>query len=297
MPPTASSGGTGCRCATRRVAAKLAEILQLGPEEEAAVRDLYFAPRAALAPFALPFANFGEALGRLVQEEDEEERFAFFRHQFARFHRRCHIIAEHLAEHVEAATGQEEPEGHAAAKVAMRVLRSLWADENAALTPWEDDSGKPPAVTWGPQPNGGAFAALLGLAGTGLLAEFSVDRGKTTAWREVHGPLSAFGPERDERNAPVPCVVPSPALTLTPEQQRFAAVRNGFALRDADGEPLGGGQPFQVRWSGSLLVEHGGRYRFHAGAPRSGEEGHEEPDFEAAEDLAWRLTLQRGQKT
>jgi hypothetical protein len=279
------------------VAAKLAEIRQLGPEEEAAVRDLYFAPRAALAPFALLFANFGEALGRLVQEEDEEERFAFFRHQFAHFHRRCRVIAEHLAEHVEAATGQEEPEGHAAARVAMRVLRGLWADENAALTPWEDDSGKPPAVTWGPQSNGGAFAALLGLAGTGLLAEFSVDRGKTTAWREVHGPLSAFGPERDRHNAPVPCVVPSPALTLTPEQQRFAAVRNGFALRDADGEPLGGGQPFQVRWSGSLLVEHGGRYRFHAGAPRPGEEGHEEPDFEAAEDLAWRLTLQRGQKT
>ncbi|HEX4966043.1 MAG TPA: neuraminidase-like domain-containing protein [Thermoanaerobaculia bacterium] len=276
------------------VAARLSEIRQLGPEEEAAVRDLYFAPRAALAPFALLFANFGEAIGRLVGEEDERERFAFFRHQFVRFHRRCHVIAEHLAKHVEAATGQEEPEGSA---VALRVLRSLWADENRALNPWEDDSGKPPAVTWGPQPNGGAFAALLGLAGTGLLAEFSVPGpggGKTTAWREVHGPLAAFGRERDERNAPVPCVVPSLALTLTPEQQRFAAVRNGFALRDADGLPLGGGQPFQVRWSGMLLVEHGGKYRFHAGAPTPHEE---EPDFEAAEDLRWRLTLRRGQKT
>jgi hypothetical protein len=272
------------------VAGKLSEIRQLGPEEEAAVRELYFAPRAALASFALLFHNFGEAVDRLIEEEDERERFAFFRRQFARFHRRCRVIAEHLAEHVEAATGQEEPEG---AAVAWRVLRCLLADENRALTPWEDDSGARPAVTWGPQPNGGAFAALLGLAGTGLLGELSVVAG-ATAWREVRGPLEAFGRERDLRNAPVPCVVPSLALTLTPEQQRFAALRNGFAMRDADGQPLGGGQPFRVTWSGVLLIEHGGRYRFHAGAPTPGEE---EPDFAAAEDLRWRLTLQRGQKT
>ncbi|HEV3076950.1 MAG TPA: neuraminidase-like domain-containing protein, partial [Thermoanaerobaculia bacterium] len=272
------------------VAAKLSEIRQLGPEEMAAVRDLYFAPRAALAPFAFLFTNFGEAVDRLVQEEDERERFAFFRHQFARFHRRCHVIAEHLAAHVAAATGQEEPEG---AAVAWRVLRSLLADENLAQTPWEDDSGAPPAVTWGPLPNGGAFAALLGFAGTGLLGELSV-AGGTTVWREVRGPLSAFGHERNERNAPVPGVLPSLGLTLTADQLRFAASRNGFALRDANGEPLGGGQPFRVRWSGTLLVEHGGKYRFCAGAPRPEEA---EPDFEAAEDLRWRLTLGRGQKT
>ncbi|HEY2295083.1 MAG TPA: neuraminidase-like domain-containing protein, partial [Thermoanaerobaculia bacterium] len=271
------------------VLAKLSEIRQLRDPEQAAARELYFAPRATLAPFAPVFRNFTEAVDRLVQEPDERERFAWFQRELARFHRRCHAIAGHLAGHVAAATGQEEPEG---AGVAFRVLRGLWADENQAKTPWEDDSGKPPAVTWGPQPNGGAFAALLGLAGTGLLGELSVD-GKAV-WREVRGPLSAFGHERDEHNAPFPCVLPSMGLTLTAEQQRFAAVRNGFALRDVNGEPLGGAQPFRARWSGVLLVEHGGRYRFHAGAPTPGEE---EPDFEAAEEHRWRVTLRRGQKT
>jgi hypothetical protein len=272
------------------VVAKLSEIRPLNAAEQAAVRNLYFAPRDALAPFALIFGNFTEAVDRLVQETDERERFAFFRWEFARFHRRCRAIAEHLAGHVAAATDREDPEGDS---VAWLVLRSLLADENLAKAPWEDDSGVPPPVTWGPRPNGGAFAALLGLAGTGLLGEFTVE-GHMTVWREVRGPLSAFGHVRDQWNAPVPTVLPSLGLTLTPDQQRFVALRNGFALRDVNGEPLGGAQPFRVRWSGVLLVEHSGHYRFHAGAPAPHEQ---EPDFEAAERHRWRVTLGRGQKT
>ncbi len=275
----------------RLVNEKLSHMRQLrsaNPAEQAAVRDLYFAPRALLAPFAAIFDDFTEAADRLVQEKEEHERFAFFRWQFALFHRRCRLIAEHLDQHVAAATGQAV----AGYTVAWRVLRSLLADENQAVGSWENDSGTPPEVTWRPLPNGGAFAALLGLLGTGLLGEFRVrDR---TVWREVRGPLSAFGPERNEWNAPVITVIPALDLALTAGQQQVAAVRNGFALRAADGEPLGGGQPFSVTWSGVLLVDQPGQYGFHAGAPTP--DG-EEPDFEAAGEGRWRLTLRRGQRS
>src|SRR6185503_5856744 len=58
-------------------------------------------------------------------------------------------------------------------------------------------------------------------------------------------------------------------------------------------EPLGGAEPFAVRWSGVLMVESSGQYRFHAGAPTP--EG-QEPDFQEAREHRWRLILKRGQK-
>jgi hypothetical protein len=269
------------------VAEKLSEIRPLAASERAAVRELYFAPRALLAPFALVFSNFGRAADELVRKAEEERRFAYFRREFDRFHRRCCAIVEHLAEHVDAATGTDDDRDDVAderrerseARVAWRILRQLHGDENAAGKPWEDDSGQPPQETWGPPPTGGAFAALLGLAGTGLLGELSV-AGHDPAWRETRGPLTAFGRGRNRWNAPVPTVIPSPDLTLTPEQQRFAAVRNGFALRDVNGEPLLGEEP--------------GRYRFAAGAPTP---NGQLPDEEAAEDKRWRVTIRRGQKS
>ena len=103
-----------------------------------------------------------------------------------------------------------------------------------------------------------------------------------------------FGPERNERNAPVPTVVPAIDLTLPPGDARFVAVQNGYALRDRDGESMGGAQGFTVRWTGVLLVEREGRYRFLAGAPTP--DG-ERPDFDAAEQRRWRVTLARGQRT
>ena len=69
---------------------------------------------------------------------------------------------------------------------------------------------------------------------------------------------------------------------------------NGYAVRNSDGQRLGGAQDIQVRWSGVLLVEHEGDYRFHAGAPTG--QG-EEPDFELAKASQWRITLKRGQKS
>ncbi|MFD0823496.1 hypothetical protein ACFQ0D_35425, partial [Micromonospora zhanjiangensis] len=272
--------------------------------ERRAVRDLYFAPRAALAPFAALFENPVGAFEHLVRCGDGDERFGFFRAAFALFHRRCALLAEHLGRHVLTATGGDSDGVEEATRVAWRVLRSLWADENVGLAPWEDDAGAPPEVTWGPWPSGGAFAALLGLLGTGLVGEIGAppaDDGDDDRhhhhrdedddaegedeeaaptgpvglwWREVRGPLTAFGGARDAGNAPVPTVIPALDLQLTPQQSRYVALRNGLALLDAGGEPLGGAQPFAVRWHGVLIVERGGRYRF-LGRDVDRHEGHE----------------------
>ncbi|GCE06809.1 neuraminidase-like domain-containing protein [Dictyobacter aurantiacus] len=271
---------------------KLSHIRQLNQEEQDAVQSLYFAPRADLAAFAFIFSNFGASVERLVQEGDEEKRWDYFQHEFARCHARSHVISEHLARHVAAATGQEQPAGPDSVRLAWRLLRHLFADENRATGPWETDSGQLSGVTWQPQPHGGAFAALLGLTGTGLLGTLTPEGGGL-AWSEVRGPMSAFGHEKNRWNIPVPTILPSMSLTLSPAQARFAGIRNGFAMKGQNGEPLGGPQGFSVRWQGVLLVEHEGMYEFHAGSPTS--EG-ERPDFEAAEERRWRITLKRGQK-
>jgi len=274
----------------RAVNAKLSEIRPLSTVEQSAVSELYFSPRAALAPFSFMFENFGRAVDRLIHAGDDSERFVEMQREFARFHRRCHAIAEHLAEHVQAATGRGRPAG---ASVSWRLLRQLWGDENRGLTSWENDDGAPPEVTVKPQPTGGAFAALLGLAGTGLTGEFAAG-GTDPAWRELRGPLGAFGHSRNLFNAPVSTVIPSMDLSLTAEQERFATVRNGFAMRNSDGERLFGAQPFTIRWQGALLVERSGEYRFEAGGPTNRGRS---PDFEAAEGQHWLVTLRRGQRT
>lgn len=274
----------------KAVIAKLSRIRQLNLSEQQAVRELYFLPRLELAPFAFIFSNFAEADERLIQEPDEMKRWAYFQREFALCHARCQVIAEHLACHVTAATEQPNSEGNG---LAWRLLQYLFADENKAKTPWEVDSGQVPDVTWKPQPNGGAFAALLGLTGTGLLSEFTVEAGKII-WRENQGPMSAFSHDKNYWNSPLPTVLPSMGLTLTHDQERFVAVRNGYALKDDDGKTLGGIQGFGVRWQGVLLVEQAGWYEFHAGAPTP--DG-EKPDFEAAEHHRWRIMLKRGQKS
>ncbi len=268
---------------------RLSHIRQLNPDEQGAVQDLYFSPRADLAPFAFIFSNFGEAIDYLVQEEHERKRWVYFQHEFALCHARCRIIAEHLAHHVAIATSQECPDG---TKLAWNLLQHLYADENMATSSWEVDDGSIPTVNW-QQPGGGAFAALLGLTGTGLCSEFTPE-GSNPIWREVRGPVSAFGREKNCWNVPVPTILPALNLTLSPNQARFADVRNGFALKDQNGESLGGAQGFAVRWQGTLLIEHEGKYEFQAGAPTP--DG-EHPNFEAAEQHTWRVTLKRGQKS
>ena len=271
------------------VIAKLIHLHSLNAQEQTAVQDLYFQPRAMLARFALLFPDFSSAEKHLIEEREEKERWAYFRHQFVLCHHRCRILAEHLSHHVAAVTGQECPEGEAPA---LLILRELFADENQATSDWENDAGTTPPVTWAPPPGGGAFAALLGLAGTGLIAEYKPEGG-AVVWRNASGPLSAFGRERDKHNCPVPSVLPALGVTLTPPQMQFVGVHNGFLIKDATGAWLGGAQGFEAKWSGALLVDREGTYEFWAGAPTPDDE---KPDFEKAEHRKWRVTLKRGQK-
>jgi receptor-binding and translocation channel-forming TcA subunit of Tc toxin/ABC toxin-like protein len=270
------------------VDAKLSQSDQLSVAEQSAVQQLYFSPRADLAPFALIFDKFTEAEHRLIEEEDERERWHYFRREFARFHARCHVIAKHLTEHISSATDRE-CEDH---DLAWTILRRLFAVENRATVPWEQDSGQPPASTLWPLPTGGAFAALLGLTGTGLLGRFTDEKGGLI-WNEVRGPIKAFGHERNEWNSPFPTVLPSISLTMPDDHLRFAALRNGFAIRDVDGDPLGGAEGFEADWSGALLVEHPGSYEFFGASTHDGHA----PNFGAVEHHRWRVSLQRGQKT
>jgi hypothetical protein len=277
------------------VLAKLSRQRQLSAPERDAVRDLYFSPHVELARFAFIFANFAEAERKLIQDEDEDARWAFFQREFARCHERCSVIARHLAEHGARVRGHDEEhheEKHRGGiALAWKVLRHLLADENKASSTWEDDSGHAPPVTW-PQPGGGAFAALLGLAGTGLVSEFRVAGGNQVVWRELRGGMDAFSPVRNDWNAPVPTVIPAMDLTISQEVELFTSVRNGFGFGNASAERLGGLQAFSVTWKGSLLIECEGCYQFWAGGPS--ETG--EFPTPAGDHGRWRLRLKRGQK-
>ena len=271
------------------VETKLGHLPQLSPAEQNAAREVYFGPRADLAHFAFLFDDFAEAQRHLIEESDEVERWAYFRAAFALFHKRCEIVAEHLAAAVSHATDRCEVD----TRLAWVILRHLLADENHADPgPWEMDAGTPPAATFWSQPNGGAFAALVGLTGTGLFGAISVNG--APVWQEVRGPMRAFGHWRNERNTPFPTILPALDFTLQPEQLQFATLRNGLAIRDSDGERLGGAEGFDVVWHGVLLVERPGCYQFFAGAPT---QRGEVPDFHQAEHHRWRLRIRRGQKT
>ncbi len=274
--------------ADEAVIEQLERVQQLNSHEQNAVQDLYFQPRATLAAFAFLFTDFVEAQERLIQEREECERWNYFRQQFALCRLRCQILAEHLAAHVDSATNQNCPDGVGEAFI---VLSNLFADENRAAN-WENDSGKTPSVTWA-RPNGGAFAALLGLTGTGLLREFTPEGG-SVIWRDVCDPLKGFGWERNSKNCPLPTILPSLGLTLTAAQLQNVSIRNGLAADGVSGAWLGGAQGFAVKWTGALLIERDGIYEFCAGGPTP--EG-ERPDLKDAEHRQWRVTLTRDQKT
>lgn len=288
----ATAGGelwTRIPIADHEVVEQLTSLQPLNADEQVAVQDLYFQPRAMLARFALLFPDFPEAERHLIEEQDGEHRWHFFRRHVALCHRRCHIIAAHLSRHVAHATRQECPEDDA---TALLILRQVFADENEATANWENDAGTPPPVTW-TGPNGGAFAALLGLVGTGLVAEYKLNGG-ALAWRDISGALDGFGTLRDRDNAPLPTVLPSLAATLPAPETAFLGIRNGFLLRPKDGDLVGGAQGFDVTWSGALLVEEEGNYEFWAGAPTP---CGEKPNWEAAERCRWRVVLKRGSRS
>lgn len=275
----------------RAVLRKLSRIRQLTAAEQKAVQDLYFFPRAELARFAFLFPSFAEADERLIQEPDEKKRWLYFQRAFAFAHARSRVIAEHLAGHVGEATGTPSDEG---TEVAFTLLRSLLADENRALSSWEADSGVPPAVTYGPKPNGGAFAAILGLLGTGLRGDLRAHESGDPVFRELRGPMDAFGPVRNDWNAPVPTVLPAMNLTLTAEQMRFVGIRNGFAFQGDNAERLNGAGGFTATWTGVLMVDAAGAYTFLGGSPTAdGVPPGPDPDG----NQRWRVTLTQGQRS
>jgi Tc toxin complex TcA C-terminal TcB-binding domain len=275
--------------ADREVIEQLSRIAPLSPAERQAVQDVYFEPRRLLSHFAMLFDNFDEAERRLIEEPSGEERWRWFQREFSQAHARCEVIAKHLSDHVAVATGQEHPDGIDAARL---VLRHLFADENATTAPsWEKDDGSVPPVTWTPPANGGAVAALLGLAGTGLDGAFTA--GGAEVWREIRDAMRPFGSVRDHQNVPVPTVIPAMNLALTPQQLAHVTVHNGLAMADSSGQWLGGAESFEAKWHGVLLIDKDGDYHFRAGAPT---EGHEEPSLHDAHHRSWRVTLHRGQK-
>jgi hypothetical protein len=282
--------------ADEAVAAKLGQLPQLNAAEQAAVQDLYFAPRLDLAFVAFMFPDWQGAEIHLIQECDEHKRWHWFQRHFALANARRKVIAAHLAKHVADRTGCRAEDLHS---IAGLVISRLFSDENTGI-PWDSDNGVPPNVMWTPPPAGGAIPALLGLVGTGLLGEYKIPNAATAPagtaeqviWRDVRGPMEAFGHERDATNSAVPTVLPPLALSNTTNP--LVTVTNGYAVKASDGHRLGGAEPILVKWSGVLLVEREGEYRFHAGAPAP--EG-EKPDFELAEKSQWRVTLQRGSRT
>ncbi len=266
----------------------LARAPQLDPAEQTAVQELYFQPRADLAALSFLFPDLAEADRELIQNGDERERWHYFRRHVALAHRRCGIIAEELAR---GADRDREPHEREVRRAHM-VLKALAADENLATSPWEggQPAGTPPALTW-PEPAGGAYAALLGLCGTGLAGEYR-DQAGALLWRDFAGPLSEFGHVRDQWNVPVPALIPSLATPAT--AAGYVDIRNGIAVAASNGERLGGAQGFTVTWAGVLLVDRGGHHRFSAGAPTP--EG-EHPDAGIARHDSWTVTLGRDQRT
>lgn len=298
------------------VIAKLQHMRQLNPSEQFAVRELYFAPRVLLTPFAHIFTNFSEAVDILIQEPREDDRFAYFQLNFAIFHRRCKIIARHLAEQVDLATTGGCKPVRCEADAAWRILKGLFADENRPEGSWESDSGAPPnpeSFLWDPAISGTAFSALLGLTGTGLLGEYTVD--KKRLWRELRGPLVGFGRVRNEENVPVPTIIPQLNKSPSAAQQNQVVFRNGFAFRDSNAQPLGGASTFSVTWKGVLLVEKPGQYRFRMKRPSlghcrhsddgechrndGGDHGHgvASHHHHHDDDVRWVVALRRGQRS
>jgi hypothetical protein len=275
------------------VLTKLSRIRPLQAAERQAVRDLFHLPRLELAGVGYLFDDLDEASRRLLAEPDQELRWVWFRHRFALFHARCRVIADHLAGHVVAGAG---PAGGTvpaeASAVAWRLLSTLAADENTAdPLPWTRDDGIRPDVRWGPAPVGGAFAALAGLAGTGLLAEYRRLDDDAVVWRALQPTTDLIRPSANAWNVPVPTLLPSLDADLPGGQQRFARARNGILISGRDAEVLGGAEGYRITWTGALLVERDGRYEFWGDEPHAGEDRH------AGEGRHWRVVLRRGQKT
>ena len=145
-----------------------------------------------------PVRDFAEAERHLIERH---ERDGWFQRQFAR-------CPPALSRH-RRAPDRPRPGGHRAEgyrkEAASRCccLRHLFADENLATASVGERQRPRAGVTWTPPPQGGAFAALLGLTGTGLLGGIHAATAARSPGATSPARLSVFGHERN--GATVPC--------------------------------------------------------------------------------------------
>ncbi|KAJ3495672.1 hypothetical protein NLG97_g3228 [Lecanicillium saksenae] len=287
----------------------LRKTRQLSNSEAAAVQKVYLKPRTALAPFALLFSNFNEAARTMTEEKCVYRRFKFFQREISIFYKRCKAIAHHIHDAVRSAARDDSAECCSPGfhdhhdcdglKVAWKVLLNLIADENRPFTSWEsdnDEGGAPQDFTWHPHFSGGAFAALLGICGTGIEGIYLNSR-KTNQWRETRGPLIGWGTANNFWNAPLPTLVPGLTLMPSETQDDFVAFKNGFAYDQSSGDLLSGAESFTALWSGTLLIEDSGCYEFALSCPLHANS----PDGRSCNCICskfkqWAFKLQRGQK-
>lgn len=244
---------------------QLGKLRQLNDAEQKAVIALYLSPKIALTPFKLILGTQAIA-DKMIRESEESERFKLFQHAFALFYLRCEIIAKHLAAHVKLngpqsrmKESEEERE-----RTAWEILKRLYADENSGVQ-WETDSGKPPADSdfkWDPHFSGGAFSALLGLCGTGLLGEYSV--GDEVRWYEIGVPDARIASSRIDEDIAIPTIIPSLAAKPSSKEAATLHFKNGFAIINRNCHQVGGAEAFKVSWTGVLLIENSGLYEFNA---------------------------------
>ncbi|KAJ6785334.1 hypothetical protein PWT90_02601 [Aphanocladium album] len=282
---------------------------QLGNSEAAAVQKVYLKPRTALAPFALLFSNFNEAAQTMTEEKCVYKRFKFFQKEIAIFYKRCKEIAHHIHDGVVSAAGIDSAEcaRHGCEgdhdcegfRVAWKVLLSLIADENRSLTSWEsgNDEGEAPRdFTWQPHFSGGAFAALLGICGTGIEGIYLNSR-NINQWRETRGSLAGWGTANNFWNAPLPTLLPGLTLMPSETQDDLIAFKNGFTYEQDTGDLLSGGESFTVLWSGTLLIEDSGCYQFALICPVHGDSTDVSLcDCVCSKFKQWTFKLRRGQK-
>lgn len=269
---------------------------KLNDTEKLAVRDLFFLPRKELTQLGFLFPNQLAAIEYLLQESDANQRWVFFQKSFAVFYQRCHTIAQFLADHIASVDIADDFKGDK--EVMWEILKRLYADENRSIDPiheWEDNDGTLPNVHWDLLPNGGAFAAINGLVGTGLLGEyFLLEDGEMTntlLWREVRSPMSSFGEFANIANAPVNTIIPP--IEWDDTTRNLITICNGFAIDNKNGDVLGGALSYGVRWSGILLIHQRGNYTFQVGMPTPEEQA---PDYDANSLPRWKVTLKRFQQ-
>lgn len=271
----------------KNVITKLSRIKQLTDDEQTAVKQCYYAPRVDLAKIGFIFSNFNEAQDYLVNESEETNRWAYFQKEFVLFYKASKIIAQHICDHVSEVMCKPKSES---TDLAWLILKSIVAADNHAISAWEIDNGIEPGLTW-EKLNGGAFSALFDLRGTGLEGTYK-DLNGEVIWREFRGGMTAFGPEENNADTPLPTIISNLDLinSFVPNNPRFASIRNGFAIQNSNGDLLGGAEGYDVTWQGVLYIDETNIYTFRAGSPTP---GNEIPDSSAVEHTQYSMILQR----